>query len=75
MPETTVLIRGGTVVGAEGLTRLDVALRGERVVALGPDLFLIREPHSRTWTPVTFYQLRTGEKYVHFVGRATPLVT
>jgi hypothetical protein len=45
------------------------------MVALGPDLFLIREPHSRTWTPVTFYQLRTGEKYVHFVGRATPLVS
>jgi CubicO group peptidase (beta-lactamase class C family) len=45
------------------------------MVALGPDLFLIREPHSRTWTPVTFYQLRTGEKYLHFVGRATPLVS
>jgi dipeptidyl aminopeptidase/acylaminoacyl peptidase len=45
------------------------------MVALGPDLFLIREPHSRTWTPVTFYQLRTGEKYIHFVGRATPLVS
>jgi dipeptidyl aminopeptidase/acylaminoacyl peptidase/CubicO group peptidase (beta-lactamase class C family) len=45
------------------------------MVALGPDLYLVREPRSRTWTPVTFYQLRTGEKYVHFVGRATPLVT
>jgi hypothetical protein len=38
----------------------------------GPDLYLVREPDVQTWTPVTFYQLRTGERYVHFGARATP---
>jgi len=40
----------------------------------GPDLFLVREPDVQTWTPVTFYQLRTGEQYMHFGARATPKV-
>jgi dipeptidyl aminopeptidase/acylaminoacyl peptidase/CubicO group peptidase (beta-lactamase class C family) len=44
------------------------------MVAVEPDLYLVREPQSQTWTPVTFYQLRTGEKYVHFGVRATPRV-
>jgi hypothetical protein len=38
------------------------------------DLYLVREPGVQTWTPVAFYQLRTGERYVHFGGRATPKV-
>jgi CubicO group peptidase (beta-lactamase class C family) len=42
------------------------------MVAIEPDLFVVREPHAQTWTPVTFYQLRTGEKYLHFGVRATP---
>jgi hypothetical protein len=41
-------------------------------VAIEPDLFVVREPHSQTWRAVTFYQLRTGEKYLHFGVRATP---
>jgi hypothetical protein len=38
----------------------------------GPDLWLVREPGTRTWAPVTFYALPTGEKYLHFGVRATP---
>jgi hypothetical protein len=38
------------------------------------DLFVIRQPESVTWTPVTFYSLPTGEKYLHFGVRATPKV-
>ena len=34
MPEATLVIRGGTVVGPEGLQRLDVAVRGATVVGL-----------------------------------------
>ena len=45
------------------------------MVAVGPDLYVVREPHARTWSPVTFYQLRTGEKYLHFGVRATPKVS
>ena len=45
------------------------------MVAVGPDRYVVREPHARTWSPVTFYQLRTGEKYLHFGVRATPKVS
>jgi hypothetical protein len=38
----------------------------------GPDLWLVRPPGTRTWAPVTFYALPTGEKYLHFGVRATP---
>jgi CubicO group peptidase (beta-lactamase class C family) len=41
---------------------------------VGPDLWLVREPGTQTWTPVTFYALPTGEKYLHFGVRATPKV-
>jgi dipeptidyl aminopeptidase/acylaminoacyl peptidase/CubicO group peptidase (beta-lactamase class C family) len=41
---------------------------------VGPDLWLVREPGTRTWAPVTFYALPTGEKYLHFGVRATPKV-
>jgi dipeptidyl aminopeptidase/acylaminoacyl peptidase/CubicO group peptidase (beta-lactamase class C family) len=39
---------------------------------VSPDLWLVREPGTRTWTPVTFYALPTGEKYLHHGVRATP---
>ncbi len=39
-----------------------------------PDLWLVREPGTETWSPVTFYALPTGEKYLHFGVRATPKV-
>jgi dipeptidyl aminopeptidase/acylaminoacyl peptidase/CubicO group peptidase (beta-lactamase class C family) len=41
---------------------------------VGPDLWLVREPDTQTWAPVTFYALPTGEKYLHFGVRATPKV-
>ena len=36
------------------------------------NLFVVREPDTQTWTPVTFYELPTGERYLHFGVRATP---
>jgi dipeptidyl aminopeptidase/acylaminoacyl peptidase len=39
---------------------------------VGPDLWLVREPGTQTWAPVTFYALPAGEKYLHFGVRATP---
>lgn len=39
------------------------------------DLFVVRAPGALTWTPVTFYSLPTGEKYLHFGVRATPKVS
>ena len=44
------------------------------MVPVEPDLFVVRDPQSQTWTPVLFYELRTGEKYLHFGVRATPKV-
>jgi len=44
------------------------------LVPVGPALFAIRAPETQTWMPVTFYELPTGEKYVHFGVRATPRV-
>jgi len=44
------------------------------LVPVGPALFAIRAPETQTWMPVTFYELPTGEKYVHFGARATPRV-
>jgi len=41
-------------------------------VSADGNLFCIREPGVRTWTPVTFYTLPSGERYVHIGGRATP---
>ncbi|MBO0830995.1 MAG: serine hydrolase, partial [Actinobacteria bacterium] len=45
------------------------------LVPIEQNLFVVREPAAQTWTPVTFYQLRTGEKYLHFGVRATPKVS
>ena len=45
------------------------------MVPIEQDLFVVREPNAQTWSPVTFYQLRTGEKYLHFAVRATPKVS
>lgn len=45
------------------------------LVPIDQSLFVVREPTAQTWTPVTFYELRTGEKYLHFGVRATPKVS
>jgi len=44
------------------------------LVPVGPALFAVRPPGADTWAPVTFYELPTGERYVHFGVRATPRV-
>jgi hypothetical protein len=45
------------------------------MVPVGPALFAVRSPEAETWHPVTFYELPTGERYVHFGVRATPRVS
>jgi len=45
-----------------------------RAVDASGDLFAVRPPGAKTWRPVVFYRLPGGERYVHFGGRATPLV-
>jgi CubicO group peptidase (beta-lactamase class C family) len=45
------------------------------MVPVSENLFVVREPQAQTWTPVTFYELPTGEKYMHFGVRATPKVS
>ncbi|WP_365696282.1 serine hydrolase, partial [Nocardioides sp.] len=44
------------------------------LVPVGPALFAVRPPEAETWAPVTFYELPTGERYLHFGVRATPRV-
>ncbi|GAA1815680.1 serine hydrolase [Agromyces neolithicus] len=36
------------------------------------NLYVLREPGTETWMPVTFYALPGGEEYLHFGARATP---
>ncbi|PRY44698.1 serine hydrolase [Umezawaea tangerina] len=45
------------------------------LVPVGPALFAVKPPEAETWAPVTFYELPTGERYVHFGVRATPRVS
>ena len=42
------------------------------MVTVEQDLYAVREPETKTWIPVTFYSLPTGEPYMHFGARATP---
>lgn len=42
------------------------------LVPVGPALFAVKPPEAGTWVPVTFYELPTGEQYLHFGVRATP---
>lgn len=45
------------------------------LVPVAENLYVVRQPETRTWVPVTFYTLPTGEPYVHFGVRATPKVS
>jgi hypothetical protein len=45
------------------------------LVPYAPGLFLTKPPEAETWFPVTFYELPTGERYLHFGARATPRVS
>ncbi|HEY4019840.1 MAG TPA: serine hydrolase [Pseudonocardiaceae bacterium] len=44
------------------------------MIAVEPDLFVVRTPETETWTPMLFYTLPTGARYLHHGGRATPKV-
>jgi dipeptidyl aminopeptidase/acylaminoacyl peptidase/CubicO group peptidase (beta-lactamase class C family) len=44
------------------------------MVPVGPALFAVRPGEAGTWLPVTFYELPTGDRYLHFGARATPKV-
>lgn len=44
------------------------------MVPVGPGLFAVRPPEMDSWAPVTFYELPTGERYLHHGVRATPRV-
>ena len=44
------------------------------MVPVGPGLFAIKSAESESWSPVTFYELPTGERYLHHGVRATPRV-
>ena len=45
------------------------------LVPVGPGAVRAQaRPSAETWAPVTFYELPTGERYVHFGVRATPRV-
>ncbi|PRX46909.1 dipeptidyl aminopeptidase/acylaminoacyl peptidase [Prauserella shujinwangii] len=41
---------------------------------VAPGVFAVRPGDGQTWTPVTFYELSGGERYLHFGVRATPKV-
>ncbi|MEV4346963.1 serine hydrolase domain-containing protein [Actinoplanes sp. NPDC049596] len=43
-----------------------------KMVAVEPGLFVCQDPETGNWIPASFYQLPTGERYVHFGARATP---
>ncbi|HWG02263.1 MAG TPA: serine hydrolase [Trebonia sp.] len=42
------------------------------MTAVGPGLYVVREPETRTWVPVTFYTLPGGQPYLHHGARAVP---
>jgi dipeptidyl aminopeptidase/acylaminoacyl peptidase len=72
-----VLERDGQPIVRTELTGPLAALVPETVheypmTAVSDGLYVVREPEAQTWTPVTFYELETGERYMHFGVRATP---
>jgi hypothetical protein len=44
------------------------------LAAVAEDRFAFRSPGDVTWTPVTFYRLPDGCRYVHYGVRANPKV-
>ncbi len=45
------------------------------LVPVATDLFVMRQPGTQTWTPVTFYRPDGRHRYIHFGARAAPAVT
>jgi CubicO group peptidase (beta-lactamase class C family) len=50
------------------------AVRELELAAVREGLYAMRLPGVRTWTPVTFYQLAGGARYLHAGARANPKV-
>jgi len=42
---------------------------------IGEGVYALRRPPSEHWTPVVFYRLADGKRYVHFSARANPWVS
>jgi CubicO group peptidase (beta-lactamase class C family) len=58
---------------------LAAALGGEQqppidVLPVSQDVFVLRQPGDETWTPMVFFSLDDGSRYLHFGARATPKV-
>ncbi|MDN4171869.1 serine hydrolase [Nocardioides sp. SOB77] len=78
-------VRMEVLDGAEG-PRLKVTVLGpiaemvpdpveeHALVACAPGMWLTKPPEAETWFPVTFFELPTGERYLHHGARATPKV-
>jgi CubicO group peptidase (beta-lactamase class C family) len=45
------------------------------LVAVREDLYAARAADDGPWAAMRFYQLDGGQRYVHFGGRATPMIT
>jgi hypothetical protein len=45
------------------------------LVPVDEDLFVMREETEQTWTPVTFYTLDGGQRYLHYGMRAQPKIS
>ena len=74
-----ILERDGQPVLRTEVTGPLAALMPETVheypmTAVAENLFAVREPDGQMWIPLTFYELPSGESYVHFGARATPKV-
>ena len=72
-----VLERDGQAIMRTEITGPLAALVPETVheypmTAVEEGLFVVKEPDALAWIPVTFYDLPTGETYMHFGARATP---
>lgn len=44
------------------------------MIPIGTNLFAVRMPQDEHWSPVFFYTLASGTKFLHFGARATPKV-
>jgi hypothetical protein len=43
-------------------------------VPVAENVFATRDEGERTWTPMVFFELGDGVRYLHMGGRATPRV-
>jgi dipeptidyl aminopeptidase/acylaminoacyl peptidase/CubicO group peptidase (beta-lactamase class C family) len=68
-----LLLRATDTSPDAGLVPED-AVRELELVPVSEGLYVMRLPEVRTWTPVSFYRLADGTRYVHFGARANPMV-